>query len=71
MDLPHVGDRIELLEMPDDPAPIEPGTTGKVTRVNKTSYFNSTQISVDWDVERHLCLVVPPDRFRIIERAMD
>jgi hypothetical protein len=31
------------------------------------------QILVDWDpeVDRSLNLVVPPDRYRIIERVMD
>ena len=76
--LPEPGDRIELVQMglePDgrtDPCPMEPGSTGTVRRVTKL-WDEKAQISVDWDpsVGRSLALVVPPDRFRIIERVMD
>lgn len=65
MTLPEVGDRIELLAMPEDPCPIEPGTKGTVRQI--TDVFGQFhQISVDWDVERSLLLCVPPDTFRII-----
>lgn len=78
------GDRIELLEMgicPNtgnpDPSPMEAGSLGTVTRVTKL-WLNREgeqqyQIGVEWDpeVQRSLQLVVPPDRYRIIERAMD
>lgn len=64
-ELPEPGDRIELIEMPDDPCPIEPGTTGTVRRVTKL-WDGKTQLGVEWDTERSLCLIVPKDRFRII-----
>lgn len=69
--LPKIGDRIELLAMPDDPSPIEPGTTGTVTDVTDTSFLRegSYQVSVNWDSPRSLMLVCPPDRFRIIRRS--
>lgn len=77
-ELPHVGDRIELLEMGlerdgwPDPCPMEAGSKGTVRCVSKL-WDGQHQISVDWDPEvgRSLHLVVPPDRYRIIERVMD
>lgn len=35
MSMPKVGDRIRLIEMPHDPDPIPPGSTGTVTRVHE------------------------------------
>lgn len=70
MELPQIGDRIELIRMPEDPLPIEPGTTGTVRRVTELSFLGTTQIGVDWDEPRSLNLCVPPDEFRIIERGM-
>lgn len=67
--LPKVGDRIELLSMPDDPCPIESGTTGTVTDVTGPWPFGprpSYQVSVDWDAPRSLLLCIPPDRVRVI-----
>ena len=74
----QVGDRIELVEMGrekdgrPDPCPMEPGSKGTVRRVHKL-WDDKHQISVDWDpeIKRSLHLVVPPDRYRIIERVMD
>ncbi len=79
-DLPVKGDRIELLEMGlekdgrPDPCPIEPGATGTVHNVTPMSWGGDKfhQITMDWDDgQRSLHLVVPPDRYRIIERVMD
>jgi hypothetical protein len=63
-----VGKRIELLSMPNDPAPLPSGSRGRVRRVTDTSFFEkgSVQIDVEWDDGRSLMLVVPPDRFRVI-----
>jgi hypothetical protein len=74
----HVGDRIELVQMGleddgrADPCPMEPGSTGTVRRVTQL-WGDIHQIGVEWDpsVGRSLSLVVPPDRYRIIERVMD
>jgi hypothetical protein len=80
MDMPHVGDRIELIEMGldprtqrPDPCPIPAGAKGTVRRVHSLTWCDSHQIIVDWDEEvgRSLHLVVPPDTFKIIERVMD
>jgi hypothetical protein len=54
------GDRIRLLEMPDDPAPIEVGSEGTVTFVTDLSHLSDKimfQIGVDWDSGRALNLV--------------
>lgn len=59
------GDRIRLIEMPNDPCPIEPGTTGTVTKVHKTSL--GTQLWVDWDSPRSLMLIEGTDRYEVIE----
>lgn len=56
------GDRIKLINMPNDPQPIEAGSLGTVlsiTPLDNTSF----QIEVDWDNGRTLSLVTPPDRF--------
>lgn len=58
------GDRIRLIEMPDDPAPVEPGTEGVVGQV--TESLGTRQISVKWDTDRRLMLIVPPDRFDVV-----
>lgn len=68
MNLPRVGDRIRLLSMRDDPAPIpmnEMGTVLGVTRLGSGSeqWF---QIDVSWDSGRTLMLVSPPDTFEIV-----
>lgn len=64
------GDRIRLVAMGDDPCPIEPGTEGVVRRIAEGIFSDgSSQIAVDWDVERSLRLVVPPDRYEVVERA--
>lgn len=66
-----IGDRIRLISMgDDDPCPIEPGTCGTVHHL-----FDATgkwpepwqQIGVVWDNGRRLSLVVPPDKYEVIE----
>jgi hypothetical protein len=60
------GDRIRLDHMADDPDPIPVGTTGTIEDV--VPFGSGTfQLWVKWDVPRSLALVVPPDRFTIIE----
>ena len=61
------GDRIRLLQMPDDPDPIPVGSTGTVTQVTEGPLG---QIQVDWDDSgRSLSLVPGVDRFAVIERG--
>lgn len=67
-ELPEVGDRIRLVKMGEDPAPMEPGATGTVTKVLKWPGDGDHQITVDWDpeVKRSLRLVIPPDEIEIL-----
>lgn len=65
-----VGDRIRLLDMPNDPCPIPPGTTGTVVGIHdwrETLHRNEFQINVKWDIERTLAMVWPTDKFEVIE----
>lgn len=66
---PEVGERIELLAMPDDPDPIPAGTRGTVTRVVRgypqgTATFG--EIDVAWDNGRTLNLIPGVDRWRVL-----
>lgn len=60
------GDRIELVKMVDDPDPIEPGTLGTVNFIVQLG--TQQQVDVDWDDGRALMLIVPPDRYRILDK---
>ena len=61
-----VGDRIELLEM-DDPFPIEVGSKGTVRAL--TPCCGGLHVDVDWDSGRGLNLILPHDKYRLIERS--
>ena len=61
----EVGDRIELLNMPDDPDPIKPGSTGTVTSVDK----RMDVVGVKWDDGRSLNLVLGVDSFNILSEG--
>lgn len=60
-----VGDRIMLLQMENDPNPIEVGSLGTVTAIS--SFLNDIQISVKWDSGRTLSLVCPPDKYEVLK----
>lgn len=61
------GDRIRLIEMPNDPAPIEPGTEGVIGYVQENLFGDGrNQVSVEWDGPRMLSLIVPPDRVEVV-----
>lgn len=61
------GQRIRLVEMPSDPAPIEAGTEGTVTAVQLFPGYDAwAQIQVRWDNGRTLALCVPPDRYEVV-----
>ena len=60
MNLPSKDQRIVLLDMPDDPDPIPPGTRGTVVRADHM------QIIVDWDNGRSLNLIPEVDSWEII-----
>lgn len=63
----HPGDRIRLVVMPQDPDPVQPGTTGTVAAIRPHRTW--TQVDVDWDNGRKLMLSVPPDQYEIISHA--
>lgn len=55
------GDRIELIEMTEDPDPIEKGAKGTVQDVDGLGH-----ILVKWDNGRTLSLVPEVDRFKVL-----
>lgn len=63
-----VGDRIRLLEMPEDPLPIEVGSTGTVKTVTHDDDPSGTfdQAWVEWDDKTRSLALVGVDRFEII-----
>lgn len=60
-----IGKKIELIQMGEDPDPIPSGSTGTVTGyyLEKDTY----QLWIDWDLNRSLNLVCPPDKWKIKE----
>ena len=67
--MPMVGDVIEMVNMPDDPNPIPPGTKGLV--VGYTSVrgpFNEDHIYVDWENSRNLSIIVGVDEVKIVKK---
>lgn len=64
-DIAQEGDHIRLIEMPNDPCPVEPGTTGIITDI----HASMAQIQVMWQAARSLNLA-PSDRFKIIQHGI-
>ena len=66
--IPQKGDRIRLISMDDDPAPIQSGQLGTIADINLVGSGPEQwmQIDVDWDNGRKLMLACPPYRFEII-----
>lgn len=60
-----VGKRIELIQMGEDPDPIHAGAIGTVTGyyIDRDYY----QLWVDWEHNRGLNLICPPDIWKIKE----
>ena len=58
------GTRVCCDNMPDDPRPIEPGTTGTVRVVD-----DAGQVIVAWDNGRSLSLIPGVDNFHIIQQT--
>lgn len=56
-----VGKRIRLIEMKNDPHPIEPGTEGTIAHVG------GGIINVDWDDGRTLGVVEGIDKYEILD----
>lgn len=62
-----VGQRIRLLDMPYDPAPVPKGTEGLVRRVTKSPFSHSEWIvDVAWDNGRGLSMLTPHDTYEVI-----
>lgn len=71
--LPQKGDRIVLVQMSDDPDPIQPGTEGTVISVQELHFGKSQpehQILVRWDNGRSLSCICPPDIVRVLQPAL-
>lgn len=66
------GDRIRMIEMPNDPNPIMPGETGIVQRVQAVDTWRERwyQVYVKWDSGRSLMLSMPPDRVEIVSKHL-
>jgi len=58
----EVGDRIKLVNMVDDPNPMEPGSEGEVTYVDKRMEV----IGIRWDSGRTLSLIQGVDEYEIL-----
>jgi len=68
MFLLKAGDRVELLDMPDDPNPIEEGTKGTVISMTDDPFDEAEYIiSVQWDNGRTLNLCTKVDRVMKLE----
>jgi len=64
-----IGDRIELLEMPDDPCPIPIGTQGIIELITPVFFCGkqiNTEILVKWDIKRSLRVIIPPDKIKVV-----
>lgn len=53
------GTRVELISMGEDPAPIQPGTRGRVHNVDDIG-----TIHIDWDNGRQIGIVYGVDKIR-------
>jgi hypothetical protein len=63
-----VGDRIRMINMPDDPNPIPPGEMGVVYRI--APFPEWTQVYVSWDSGRSLMLSIPPDVVEVVAGSL-
>lgn len=62
------GDEIILIEMPDDPYPIEKGTVGFVSTVNTYTFFKEDHLLVKWEDGRNLNVIVGHDKYEVIPK---
>jgi hypothetical protein len=70
----NIDERVELVApMVDDPDPIPVGTCGSVRRVRKFLHEGSPwyQIEIDWDIQRSLAVVMPPDKIVSLQRPRE
>jgi hypothetical protein len=62
------GDDIILIEMPEDPNPIESGTSGFVMKINTVKIFNEDHLFVEWENGRKLSTIVGVDKYKVIPK---
>jgi len=62
----YLGKRIELVNMPQDPHPVEPGTKGTVTDIDAIG-----SMLVDWDNGQTLSLIPGVDRFNLLKGELN
>ena len=68
-DMPMIGDVIEMVDMPNDPNPITPGTKGVVTGYTTVGGpFHEDHMDVDWENGRGLSVIVGEDKVRVIHK---
>lgn len=58
----YLGKRVRLINMPDDPNPVKPGTEGVVISVDDLGH-----LEVKWDDGRILNLIVNTDSFDVLD----
>jgi hypothetical protein len=61
-----IGDKIKLIEMKNDPNPINPGQIGEITEIRLSGPSECHQINVLWEDGRTLSLLPYEDLFEII-----
>ena len=59
------GDDVILIEMPDDPNPIEVGTKGRVININTVYGFGEDYLIVHWENGRRLNLIRGIDEYDV------
>lgn len=66
----EIGDRIRLIDMPNDPDPIPAGTEGTVEAVTDLHFRDKPeyQLIVKWDNGRRLSCICPPDLVELVQR---
>jgi hypothetical protein len=68
-DMPMIGDIIEMVNMPDDPNPIPPGTKGEVTGYTTVGGpFNEDHMNVNWENGRNLSVIVGVDEIKVVKK---
>ena len=68
-DMPMIGDVIEMVDMPNDPNPITPGTKGVVTGYTTVGGpFHEDHMDVDWENGRGLSVIVWEDEIKVVHK---
>jgi|TARA_R110000796_G_scaffold82669_1_gene181174 hypothetical protein len=68
-DMPMIGDVIEMVDMPNDPNPITPGTKGVVKGYTTVGGpFHEDHMDVDWENGRGLSVIVGEDEIKVVHK---